>query len=87
MAGDEVVAAENLGPVIVGGPVVDVDRAMLAAMGDQVGLAVAVDVQPPHAPPARDGDLKIAVWTVRPRHGTSRGSPTLTESSLITSRT
>ena len=83
LAGDEVVAAEHLRPVLVGRPVVDVDGAMLAAVADQVGLAVAVDVQAAHAPPARHRRLEDR----RPHRAApppnSRGSPTLTEISCI----
>ena len=52
VARGQVVAAELPRPVVVGRAVVDVHGAVLAAVGGQVGLAVAVDVEPAHAPPA-----------------------------------
>ncbi|GAB3165747.1 hypothetical protein GCM10027258_88980 [Amycolatopsis stemonae] len=54
----EVVAAEEVPPVLVGPALVDEHRAVLAAVPAQVALAVAVDVEPADQPPAVDGVLE-----------------------------
>ena len=70
VAGDEVVAAEHLRPVLIGRPVIHVDGPVLAAMADEVGLAVAVHVQPPHPASARNRGLedRRPHGTATPRH-------------------
>ena len=51
----EVAAAELALPIGVGLDLVDEDRPMFAAVPGQITLAVTVDVEPPHHPPALDG--------------------------------
>ena len=83
LAGHEVVAAQLALPVAVGGDVVDVDGAVLATVRDEVGLGVAGDVEPADPPAVADLGLPDRVRTSRPRQSTSRGWPTLTESSRM----
>ena len=72
-------AAQLALPVAVGLGLVDVHGAVLAAVADEVGLPVAVDVEPPDRDPPGTGAFQMAVRTVLPRHGISRGLPTLTD--------
>jgi hypothetical protein len=84
VAGYEVAAAENVGPVLVGRPVVHVHSAVLAAMADQIGLAIAVQVQARDTPPPRDGRLQDhRGHGLAPSRHVLR-QPDVTESSVIT---
>ncbi len=59
---------------------VDQHGPLLAAVPGQVALPVAVDVEPADHRGPSTGLFQTPVWTVRPRHETSCGIPTLTES-------
>ena len=48
-------------------------------MSREIGLAIAGKVEAPCQTRPGAGCFQIAVLTVFPRHSTSRGSPTLTE--------
>ena len=85
LAEDEVVALQLVAPVAVRVELIDVHRALLAPVPGAIALAVAVDVQSvgPGADPA-PASFQIPVKTVRPCQLTSRGIPTLTDTSLAT---
>jgi hypothetical protein len=51
-------AAEEPRPVLVRGPVIDVDGAMLTTVADEIGLAVAVHIEARDATPAGHGRLE-----------------------------
>ena len=78
----QVVASEELLPVPVGLDLVDEYGALLAAVPGQVTLPVAVDVQAADQARPVTGLFQTPVCTVRPRHDTSFGIPTLTDSSV-----
>ena len=81
---DETLSSELTPPVAVPAELVDKDRSLLAAMSGQVSLTVPVDVQPTHHPRPSTASFQIPVWTLRPCQTTSRGNPTLRETSLPT---
>jgi len=53
----EVASPEATLPIAIGVNLINKDRAMFAAMPDQITLTVAIDVEPPHHPPALNGRL------------------------------
>jgi len=70
-------------PVPVGVLLVDEHGAVLTAVPDQVRLLISLYGYRRTRRGAPTGCLKNAVRTVRPFHRTSRGVPTLTDSSLM----
>ena len=62
---------------------VGVDGLVGTAVDAQVGLGVTLEVEPVKGTTASTGSLKIPVRTIVPRHGTSRGRPTLIETTFM----
>jgi len=58
MTGQEVVPAEELRPVLIGGTVIHIDGAMLATMANQIGLRITIHVQARYTTPARHRRLE-----------------------------
>jgi hypothetical protein len=69
--------------VAVGLALVHEHGAVLAAVADDVGLRVAVDVEAPASRRPATGAFHIAERTSRPRPVIVRGRPTLAETSRI----